>query len=223
MIYIQKTMPAPDCLALEKAKAHGTYNCEGVLAQNKIDFKNKCYICEDKEPHAINTEHFVPHRGNNDLKFDWENLFFCCSHCNNTKLAIAKYDEILNCTIETDDVEVNIKYNINPFPMEKAVILAVTNNQKTLNTVDLLLEVYNGTTPLKKIESANLRSKLLKEIRDFQTLLFEFYDDSYNAEEKEEIKNKIIRQLRPTSNFTAFKKWIIKDNEVLLIDFTEHL
>jgi len=224
MIYIQKTQPAPPCLALEEAKATGTYNCVGVLDQNKIDFKNKCYLCEDKEPHSINTEHFTPHRGDKILKFEWDNLFYCCSHCNNTKLDKAKYDYILNCTVEADAVETNIRYHINPFPMEQAEFTPILlKNVKVSNTIDLLLEVYNGSTPLKKIESGNLRSKLLKEIRNFQNLLFDFYDDTFNDEEKLEIKNKIIRQLRPTTNFTAFKKWVLRDNEKLRADFVDYL
>lgn len=222
MIFHTKTQPAPACLVLEQAKANGTYNCTGVLEQNKADFKNKCYLCEDKEPHSINTEHFLPHRGNQVLKLDWNNLFYCCAHCNNTKLDKAKYDSILNCTIEADGVDTKIKYHIDPWPKEKAEITAMVNDVKVSNTVDLLLEVYNGTTALKKIESANLRSKLLKEIRAFQDLLFAFYDDSYNEEEKEEIKNSIIRQLRPTSNFTAFKKWVLRDSEVAN-DFVGHI
>jgi len=222
MIFQAKKQPAPPCLAMEKAK-NGTYNCAGVLQQIKTDFKNKCYLCEDKEPHSINTEHFLPHRGNIDLKFEWNNLFYSCAHCNNTKLAKPQYDSILNCTIEGDKVEYKIKYHIDPFPKEKAEIKPLSNDPRVLNTVGLLLEVYNGTTALKKIESANLRSKLLKEIRAFQDLIFEFYDDSYTEEEKEELKNRIIRHLRPTSNFTAFKRWILRDSEVMSVDFAEHL
>jgi hypothetical protein len=220
MVYTQKTLPAPICLAIEKAK-NGTYNCEEVLLQNKLDFRNKCYICEDKEPHSINTEHFIPHRNNQDLKFDWENLFFCCAHCNNTKLAKIEYDEILNCTVLIDQVDVAIRYQIDPFPMEEAIITAMMDSQKVHNTVNLLNAVYNGTTVLKKIEAANLRSKLLKDIRRFQGLLFQFYDDSYNDVEKAEIKNTILRDLRPSSSFTAFKRWIIRGNTTLNADFTE--
>jgi hypothetical protein len=222
MIFQAKTQPAPPCLSVEKAKANGTYNCDGVLELLKADFKNKCYLCEDKEPHSINTEHFVPHRGNIDLKFDWNNLFYCCAHCNNTKHDKAKYDSILNCTIEADGVDTKIKYHIDPWPKEKVEITALVADANVANTVDLLLEVYNGTTELKKIESANLRSKLLKEIRAFQDLLFAFYDDSYTNEEKEEKKNSIIRQLRPSSNFTAFKKWVLRDSE-LAEDFVGYI
>jgi len=223
MIFHEKTQPAPPCLLIEKAKANGTYNCNGVLEQLKTDFKNKCYLCEDKEPHCINTEHFLPHRGDHNLKYDWNNLFYSCAHCNNIKLDKLKYDSILNCTIEIDEVETKIKYHIDPWPKEQAEITPLVDDIRVSNTVELLLEIYNGTTELKKIESANLRSKLLKEIRAFQNLIFEFYDDSYTLEEKEELKSRIIRQLRPTSNFTAFKKWILRDSEVMVLDFVDYL
>ena len=223
MIFHAKTQPAPPCLAIEKLKKNGTYHCPGVLEQLKSDFKNKCYLCESKEPLAINTEHFVPHRGDKDLKFDWNNLFYCCSHCNNTKLDKPKYDFILNCTKKADGVDTKIRYHINPFPKEQAEITALEKTDQVQNTVDLLLEVYNGTTALKKIESANLRSQLLKEIRVFQDLLFEFYDDSNMEEEKEDIKKKIMRELRSASNFTAFKRWIIKDIPWMMEDFAEFL
>jgi len=223
MIYFPKTQPAPPNLVIEKGKANGTYNCEGVLELLKSDFKNKCYLCEDKEPHSINTEHFQPHKGDKNLKFDWNNLFYCCGHCNNTKLANPHYDLILNCTRETDNVETIIRYHINPLPKEKVSITALDDSPQVVNTVDLLLNIYNGTTELKIIESANLRSKLLREIRNFQNLLFAYYDDSNTEDEISTIKNLIIRDLRSTSNFTAFKRWIIRDSEGLKVDFNDYI
>jgi hypothetical protein len=166
----------------------------------------------------------VPHKEKDkDLKFSWDNLFYCCAHCNNTKLAKEEFDEILNCTIQTDGVGTKIRYSINPFPKEKAVITALENTPKVNNTVSLLNIVYNGTTTLKKIESENLRSKLLREIMEFQTLLFQYFDDGNTVTEKDDIRNKIDRHLRPTSNFTAFKRWIIRDNEALNATFGEFI
>ncbi len=91
------------------------------------------------------------------------------------------------------------------------------------DTVALLQAIYNGTTTLKQIESANLRNKLLKEIRRFGDLLFEYYDDLYSDEEKQIIKEKIIRELRSASCFTAFKRWIIRDHADYLAEFNRHL
>ncbi len=217
MIFHEKSQPAPECLTTEKAKANGNNSCGDVLRRLQVDFKNKCYICEDKDPHSINTEHFIPHRGDRELKFDWNNLFYACVHCNSTKSD--DYDNILNCTIESDGVDKKIKYWINPFPKEEAKIIALDLDDRVVNTVALLNAVYNGSTTLKKIEAANLRSKLLKEIRNFQQLLFDYYNDLYNEAEKAEIKGQILRELRPSSNFTAFKIWILKENPDLLVDF----
>lgn len=218
MIHLPKSQPAPLSLESEKKKITGSYKEIDVLERLKEDFKNKCYICETKEPQIINVEHFKPHKGNIDLKFDWNNLFFSCGHCNNTKLD--KFDDILNCT-ESNAIETKIKYEIKPFPKEKAKIEAIENIPQINNTVDLLNQVYNGTTNLKQIESSNIRSNLLREIKEFQALLFE-YDDEDEDEEKEKFRKKIIKHLNSNSAYTAFKRWIIRDNNYfreIFIDF----
>lgn len=223
MVFFEKSQPAPENLEIEKRKTSGNYNCKGVLERLKSDFKNKCYICETKEPDTINTEHFIPHKGNNDLKFSWDNLFYCCGHCNNTKLSKDKYNEILNCTDRNDEVDRKIEYYINPFPKEKVVLTALENTTRVNNTMDLLLSVYNGTTELKTIESANIRSKLLKEIRQFQDLLFEYFDDSYEQNERDKLKQGIIKHLRSSTPYTAFKLWIIRKNDSLRSEFTSYI
>lgn len=218
MIYLPKSQPAPISLESEKKKITGSYKETDVLERLKEDFKNKCYICETKEPQNINVEHFQPHKGNIDLKFDWNNLFFSCGHCNNTKLD--KFDDILNCT-ESNAVETKIKYEIKPFPKEKAKIEAIENTAQINNTVELLNQIYNGTTNLKQIESSNMRRNLLKEIKEFQALLFE-YDEEEDVEEKEKTKKKIAKHLNLNSSYTAFKRWIIRDNNYfsrIFIDF----
>ena len=40
-------------------------------------------------------EHLIPHKGNKDLEFEWNNLFLACPHCNNIKRD--KYTPILDC------------------------------------------------------------------------------------------------------------------------------
>lgn len=220
MVYFEKSQPAPSCLVIEKNKASGDYKCGEVLDRLNKDFKSKCYICEQKEPTAINVEHFVPHKGNIDLKFDWNNLFWSCGHCNNTKLG--KYDNILNCTDTSHDIENKLKYEMKPFPFEQVSISALDETEKTIQTKKLLLEVYNGTTKLKKIESANLRNKILAEIIVFERLLKEYYDDNNISEDKEYYLDKIKKHLDSASGFTAFKRWIIRENEVLKSEFEKY-
>ena len=205
----------------EKAKANGTYNCQNVLARLQADFKNKCYLCEQKAPTTINIEHFIPHQGNLDLKFDWLNLFYACGHCNNTKLA--KYGDILNCTIAEDRVETSIRYWMNPYPKEKVEVTARIDNAAVTETASLLDDIYNGTTTLKLIESANIRNQILQEVNKFQKLLLDFYHDLATAQERETLRAKIAKELSDRSSFTAFKRWIIRNNPELQADFHEYL
>jgi len=166
MINLEKSQPSPPCLETEKEKAYGDYKCGQVLQRLYNDFHNKCYICEYKAPSSINVEHFIPHKEDKNLKFDWDNLFLACAHCNNVKLV--KYDNILNCTNPLHLVEDWIEYEMKPYPKEKVKITALRNEKIVHQTVELLDKVYNGHTPLKELKSANIRQKLLEEIRDFQ-------------------------------------------------------
>ncbi len=82
---------------------------------------------------------------------------------------------------------------------------------------------FNGEhTPQKALESANLRSLLVKEIRVFQALLFD-YDESECSDNKEYYLRKIKFHLSKSSAFTAFKRWIIRDNPELLQEFSSYL
>ena len=220
MVHLEKSQPAPACLEIEKEKASGDYKCGCVLERIKDDFKNKCYICEYKEPEAINVEHFIPHEGDKNLKFDWNNLFWSCSHCNNTKGN--RYRDILNCTIKADNVDTVIRYIYLPFPYQEVEIETVKNNARTRTTRDLLLAVYNGTTRLKTIEAINLRKKLLEEICDFQQLLRDYFQDTNSAEDIEYYLIKIRGHLNRGSNFTAFKRWIVSENERLREEFEQY-
>ncbi|VFN05582.1 MAG: HNH endonuclease, partial [Candidatus Kentron sp. G] len=147
MVYLERSQPAPACLAVEKAKANGDYKCGDVLERLSNDFRDKCYLCEYKGPTTINVEHFVPHEGDKALKFDWNNLFLACDHCNKTKRA--GYKGILNCTDKNDRVDADLEYRFEPFPSPRIEIRLVVDNDRTRTTRDLLLAVYNGTTKLK--------------------------------------------------------------------------
>ena len=217
MINIIKSQPSPPCLLIEKTKINGDYKCEGVLNKLVDDFHNKCYICEEKGLSTINVEHFKPHKGDIELKFDWNNLFLACGHCNNIKLA--KYDDIVDCTDNSRLVVDLLKFHINPFPGEKVEILPLSADKDVNLTAKFLNEIYNGTTELKTLEGKNIRDKLLREIIEFQKLLFAFFEVGIDKEDKLEIRKKIKQKLSSESGFTAFKLWVIKNNDVLLNEF----
>ncbi len=219
MVYFEKSVTEPASLAIEKKKKKGSHSGYDVLLALRSDFKDKCYICECKKPISINVEHFMPHKGNKDLKFDWKNLFWSCYHCNNIKSY--KFINILNCTIYDDYVDKKIKYQITIFPKEQAKIEAVEMSAKVAETVRLLNAVYNGTTELKKMGSENLRDAIREEIDRFRTSLVNFYKSSL-PESKSHYEREIREHLNISSNFTAFKRWIIFDSPKMKNDFEKY-
>lgn len=220
MIKITKSQPAPPCLEIEKAKNNGDCKCNDVIHRLKEDFFNKCYLCETKEPASINIEHFRPKGNDKDLEFDWNNLFWACNHCNKIK---STRTELLNCTSPNDNVEMAIRYFIYPFPKELTKLDIKIDSTKTQNTKKLLLDIYNGKTDLSIIESANIRSILIKEIQHFQNLLTRHYEDSIEDQFKSSYKRLIIESLSRTTNFAAFKRWIIRDNGDYMVDFGQYI
>ncbi len=220
MVYFEKSQPAPPSLLLEKNKKSGTYRTAEVIARLDKDFYSKCYICGQKNPTTINIEHFMPHRGDRDLMFDWNNLFYACGHCNNVKLAQKEFDEILNCTLKSDQVDRAIAYQFNPFPKEKPHFEVLIPSQKATHAKELLDRVFNGEpTSLKALEGANLRDLLLKSIKEFQELLIDYYKYGKDAT----FLLKIKQHLNNSIEFTAFKRYIIRHNETLKNEFEHYI
>ena len=204
----EKSKKAVDSLKIEKAKK-GAYNTPEVNAALKEMFHGKCYICENKQVTSYQIEHLKAHRGNMDLKYDWNNLFLACAHCNNTKLD--KYEPIIDCTKE--NVEELIAFRKEGyFGMDEKLIFDVLDFKiETQNTVKLLQEVYYGSTPQKKMEAKILRKTLRKELSKFKEYVREYKEAE--DEEKDDLKCLLQQQLKDSSPFAAFKRWLIRDNK----------
>lgn len=209
MVYFEKSQPSP-----VKGRNHNT---SMIIESLEHDFENKCYICEEKAPQNINVEHFISHQENEILKYNWNNLFLSCRHCNDIKST--DYDNLLNCTISIENVDTALHYKIQPFPKEKVKIQVIRPSLKATKTKELIEKCFNGEhTAQKKLESSNLRDLLLKEIRKFQELLFD-----YDENKDEYFLIKIKYELSNKSSFTAFKRWIIRDNNYLKNEFKQYI
>lgn len=187
----------------------GSCNTPEVNAALKEMFYGKCYLCENKQITSYQIEHLKPHRGNADLKYDWNNLFLSCAHCNNTKLG--KYDPIIDCTRE--DVEKLIAFRKKGYfgTAEELVFENLDFREETINTVNLLREIYYGVTPQKKMEATILRRTLRKELLEFKECVRE-YQEAEN-EEKEDLEYLLKKHLADSSPFVAFKRWLIRDHK----------
>ena len=198
------------------------YDSEDVWeALNKV-FHKKCYICETSEPQDINVEHFIPHKGDEDLKFDWNNLYFSCARCNNIKLA--KYDDLLDCCDPNINVIQAIKHLPPTTPYAKHLqIEAQYDDDKTKLTAELLDKIFNSEhTPNKAISASFLRKRVFDQYNLLLTQLNNYYDPVSLPEEKANAVARIKILLKATSPYSAFISWcIIEDSELgpILQDF----
>lgn len=206
----ERTKAAKEILANEKLKKSGTYNKPEINQAVKEIFHGKCYICENKDITSCQIEHLKPHEGDTDLKFEWNNLFWACAHCNNTKSN--KYTQILNCNEVEVDKKISFRKEGYFGKDEKYYFEAVNERSEEIdNTIALLNAVYYGNTYQKELESINIRRKLRKNIAEFKEIVRE-YDEEKDCELKKDLALKIKYELCEKSEFTAFKRWIIWDN-----------
>lgn len=222
MINIVKSQPAPPCLEIEKLKKSGTYNKKEVVDRIVIDFHSKCYICEDKET-SIQIEHFIPHKGDIDLKFDWNNLFYACGHCNNLKGSRIQFDDILNCVNANHKIVDLIKFEFDFLAHEYPEIKALRSDETTLNTVALIQEVYRGNTSIKSWEAIYMRKRLSEEMRVFSLNVLQYFDKKIGSNQRADLLELIINALLPSSPFTAFKIWFVKSKPLILKEFQTFL
>lgn len=207
-------------LSLQKAKKKNvTYNTPEVNDALYEMFHGKCYICENKSITSCQIEHLKAHKGDVDLKYAWENLFWSCAHCNNTKLA--GYEPILDCSKEDVDNVIAFR-KVGYFGVEEKLNFeALDEREETLNTVRLLYDVYYGTTTQKKIEAAVIRKNLRDEISKFKGYVREYKEAT--AEDKKDLESLVKRNLKNNSAFTAFKRWLIKDHKDFFPEFAKYI
>ncbi len=214
----EKARKAMECLKIEKEK-NGSYNIPEVNVALREMFNGKCYICENRQITSYQIEHLVPYRGDIELKYDWNNLFLACAHCNSIKSD--KFVPIIDCT--KADVEKLIAFRREGYfgTDEKLIFDMLDSGIETQNTVKLLQEVYYGSTPQKKMESTILRRTLRKELAEFKEYVREYKEAE--DEEKEDLKCLLQQQLGDSSAFAAFKRWLIRDNKKVYSELLEYI
>jgi hypothetical protein len=163
-------------------------------------------------------EHIVAHKSDPALKFDWDNLFIACWHCNNIKST--KYDDIINPVLINPEECIALSVRISDNFIEAVQVIPLKTDAQALKTAELLEIVYNGgSTAMKKVESANLRNEhLLPDIKLFLKYISDYIDEpdlGYDS---------IIRQeISCSAKFAAFKRRIIAEDTELSVAFADAL
>jgi uncharacterized protein (TIGR02646 family) len=187
----------------------------------KNDFNEKCYICEDKAAkHGIEIDHLKAHHGDNLRKYDWNNLFFSCHHCN--RLKNDDFDTIIDCTRDDPEDYFNLAINTDTFIKTEVTITKIKDSPHIDETIRLLDRVYNGEAkPIMRDECIELRKDIRENMRKFSDLL-----TCYAHETDDGIKSAfaalILVDIDRKSPFAAFKRSIVRNDSALLLEFKTH-
>lgn len=143
MVKVDRSYPAPESLTTESAKAGGSYNKPDVIDRLKSDFNDKCYLCELKNLQDTEVEHLLPHENGKypERKFDWDNLFWCCGHCNKVKNQKKYNNGIIDCC--KDDPEEYLTFSLEQDNVLVQIIESKENLPYIVVTAKLLDEIYN--------------------------------------------------------------------------------
>lgn len=208
MFNVIRPMPAPDSL-LTKSK----YDGEDVYSSLQECFYEKCYLCETKKPLDINIEHFDPHMGDINKKFSWGNLYLVCARCNNIKLA--KYNNLLDCCSISVWDRVKLTPGFSPRAKE-FIVTAQYPDDKTLETAQLLNDIYNNNNTInKRITARSLRAQVVQTTHKLTQHMIAYYSEDSTDEEKENAISKMKVMIKKSYPYSAFCRWMIKDDDGL--------
>jgi uncharacterized protein (TIGR02646 family) len=208
MVKVERTFPAPKSLEIESKKKTGSYSEPDVVEQLKKDFHNKCYICEINELQDPQVEHLLPHKDGKypERKFDWNNLFWSCGHCNNVKNQ-RKYDEgIIDCCKENPEELIYfglLNEEIQIYARDK-------ENEKAVLTAQLVTEVFNLKNTGMRIYKSEQR---FQELNQEMNKLYDTLEEMNENPESKFVLRKLKALLRRESKFAAFKRNYIRENQ----------
>jgi len=197
------------------------YDEQIVIDSLKKDFYKKCYLCEEVTRH-FEVDHFYPQVSHDNLINEYSNLFYSCQKCNKLKpkkTNTIQDEEILNCC--DTDVEKYIKLSLDIQQCKVNVEQIKFNNSlelKIANTIKLLNRIYNGENS-KSNSCEDLKDEIIKEIEHFRRIIDKYQTTRLKNSTLNEIKDK----LKLNSSYSTFKRWIIKDNEILAKQFIQYI
>lgn len=216
MVKVERSMPAPDSLNLEKMKVNGSYAKPDVVERLKQDFHNKCYICELDNLQDPQVEHLRPHFDGKykDLKFDWNNLFWSCAHCNGVKNQRKYDDHIIDCC--KVDPETKIYFRLHDGNTDVQAINPEDEDAKM--TAELVTEVFNLKNSGMRVYKSDMRfGELNREMSKLYSALEELSVEPQSAF----AANKLRALLRRKSRFAAFKRSYIREYMTRYIEYLD--
>jgi len=200
MFNVTRTQPGPDCSR--------DYRSVAVVNELKKIFYGKCYLCENEVSEPV-VEHFIPHKGKDDSKkYDWNNLYYACSRCNNIKGDLD--DELLDCCDSLVNISKSIKCLCPAYPSDDIVVESQNNEIKTENTAKLLNRCYNeDNTGIRGISKVYLHEKLYDDLAKIINFRITIKSKDSLQEKKDEAIQHINNMTKDSYPLSIFWKWYV--------------
>lgn len=205
MIKVDRCPVAPASLAVEAKKAYGSYREADVIRQLAEDFHEKCYICEIKPVQDPQVEHRLPHKNRSlqERVFDWNNLFYSCSHCNSVKNNGRFEEGIIDCCVRDPEELLELH-------LEENHVRAIAKDEEDLEavrTAELIEEVFNSNSTGIRTEAGQVRLRELQLVMN--AFLAQWERHRNNAEDKKAARM-VKAFLNDTSKFAGFTRSYIR-------------
>lgn len=143
----------------------------------------------------------IAHKGDLDKKFDWDNLFLSCGHCNSTKNLDLFSENVINCT--KVDQSKHIKHE---FKDKLVVITPLDDDIESITTANLIEKCFDGENTNKRFWASSVRrDELTKEMVLFFRSL-KSYKKNLADNEKYKAECTLKGLLKSDRKFAAFKR-----------------
>lgn len=186
-----------------------SYTADDIIDQLEHDSGNKCYICELAKLPDINVEHLHPHHGDPDLKFDWNNLFLCCPHCNSIKNRAVYEKDIIDCCLV--DPELLVDQRVND---DKITVSARVDTQEARNTAALIEDCFELRNHRIRKNGADVRSEELRKTKLRLKMRLRAYSAPNQTDAKKERHFAMLRgMLSRKAKFAGFLRTYIRDHQ----------
>ena len=235
MVHVTRSPDAPPSLEKEKQKKNGQYNLPDVTERLNADFHCKCYLCEISPVSDPEVEHLVPKQGGNrpEVKFDWNNLFFSCRHCNGVKNQ-AKYDGvILDCCREEPEEQLKHtlaeeKTRADGKTVTRSVVKVVpakrSPTEEAKRTAELITECYELRNTGVRTIACDVRFRALSERMD---LLYQTLGKYLEQRRTEKSTARTVRALRGmldrSAPFAGFTRTYVRQHVKSYPDLKEYV
>lgn len=197
MIRIERSKEVPSPLVASKAKDR--YRHKEVVDRLRSDFHDKCYICEIGPVQDPEVEHRLPHKDGRFLerKYDWNNLFYSCGHCNKVKNK-QKYDAgIIDCCVR--DPELLLEQEL--IGEDVRVRALNKSDSEACLTAQLIEEVFTSESTPLRTHASDVRLKALqRQMNLLYSSLSEYGSDKDNFVAKKTVRT-LLRSETPYAGF----------------------